>query len=508
MASESNVELSGPLAMSKVGAAAAPGLARVRRLAGQLLAAEMSEDQRATIGQIEETVVSLQSLISDVLDLAALEDGSFRPAATTFDLPGTLREAIRLVRPRATERGLEISVTGLRSLPSLVTGDPGRLRQVVQHLVDNAIQATASGVVSLITQVVRRNEDSALVRFEVWDTGSGIPTDDLDRIFAPFETGTGFPGTGGMGLGLTVADRLVEAMGGSINVQSRPDTGSVFSFELEMEIPLPDEIPVKVKTGPAWVVLIADTVGPNDRLTPVLDRMGHAVTIHSNPELAGTSLALADSDLPDLLILAPSSRPIEMATRVLADPLLARIPVLLVAPDGQRGEGAACEAHHIDGYLAQPVSPVDLAEAISVLRGRRRRGGSLVTRHSLRERRGSLNILLVDASPTRRGTILRNLEPLGHRVEVAGNGALGLAAVTGGSYDAVVIDDEVGDLDSLALARAIRRWERGVPGRLRLVGMTQLGQALDERRYHAAGFDACVPRTAGIERLHAELVAD
>jgi two-component system sensor histidine kinase EvgS len=131
-----------------------------------------------------------------------------------------------------------------------------------------------------------------------------------------------------------------------------------------------------------------------------------------------------------------------------------------------------------------------------------------VTRHSLRERRGSLNILLVDASPTRRGTILRNLEPLGHRVEVAGNGALGLAAVTGGSYDAVVIDDEVGDLDSLALARAIRRWERGVPGRLRLVGMTQLGQALDERRYHAAGFDACVPRTAGIERLHAELVAD
>ncbi len=505
MASTSKAQVQNPVAIERVGSGAQHGLARIRRTLDHLLGGELSEDQRISLGRVEDSVVSLQSLMSDVMDLAAIEEGKLSPASTPFSLADTLREAVRTVRPLAEARGLELSAIGLRSMPPALIGDPGRLRQVLQHLLENAIEATASGVVSLTAAVVEDRDHDARIRFEVWDTGSGIAEEDLDRIFEPFQRSL-IGGSEGAGLGLTVSDRIVALLGGQLRVQSRPDTGSVFSFELDF--PKPDSMPEPpaIKTGPAWVVVISDVVGPNDRVTTVLERLGHAVTVHASPELASASLGLTDSDLPDVLVLAPGSRPLEVAARVTGDRILARVPTVLVSPDGLRGEGGGCEALGIDAYLAQPVSPVDLAETIGLLRSRVRRTGPLVTRHQLRERRGSLKILLVDGSPTRRASIMRQLEPLGHRVGVAPNGSIGLAEITRGGFDAVVIDDEVGDLDCLALARAIRRWETTGSGKMRIVATTQLANAADDRRYRAAGFDSCLPRNSAIERLHAALV--
>ncbi len=504
MASTSKVQIETPGVIERVGSGAQHGLARIRRTLDHLLGGELSDDQRVSLTRVEESVVALQSLMSDVLDLSAVDEGKLVPASTTFNIADTLREAVRTVRPLADGRGLELSVVGLRTLPSALIGDPGRLRQIVQHLLKNAIEATATGVVSLTTAVAADQESGTRIRFEVWDTGTGIDESDLERIFQPFERSLA-GGADGAGLGLTVADRLVTVLGGALQVQSRPDTGSVFSFELDFVKPEAAPEPPTIKTGPAWIVVISDVVGPNDRVTTVLERLGHAVTVHASPELASASLGLTEADPPDVLVLAPGSRPMDVAARVARDPLLTRVPTIIVSPDGLRGEGARCEALGIDAYLAQPLSPVDLAETITLLRSRPRRGGSLVTRHLLRERRGSLKILLVDGSPTRRASIMRQLEPLGHRVEVAPTGSIGLAEVTKGGFDAVVIDDEVGELDCLALVRAIRRWETAAASRLTIVATTQLGNALDERRYRAAGFDACMPRSSAIERLHAAL---
>lgn len=506
MAPASRIELTVPMTISKVGASAQPSLALIRRNADQLLSTELSEDQRDALNEIEASVSRIQTMFSDLADLAALETGAFIPMQTEFHLADAMREAVRVIRPRAMERGIDLSAAGLRSLPKMVIGDPGRLRQVLQHLLVNAIEATASGVVSLTTSTVVDRADGAVVRFEVWDTGSGIRADDLERIFEPFEAVSIFPIQTGPGLGLTVADRLVRAMGGSISVQSRPDTGSVFSFELTFKKSEEPVARIDLKQEPGWLVVISDASGPN-RLAPLLERFGHTVTIYGTPEMAAGSLGLDESLLPDLVVIAPTGRPFEMARRVADSPLLGRVPLLMVAPDGIRGEAVTCEALGLDGYLAQPVSPVDLMECVDLLRSRNRRAGSLVTRHLLRERRTSMKVLVVDGSPTRRGTLLRNLEPLGHRVEVATNGSLGLAAITTGGYDAVVIDDEVGDLDCLALARAIRRWQVGVGQKIRLVGVIPLGKSVDERRYRAAGIDQVVPRNAGIEHLHAALVA-
>ncbi len=494
------------MTIAKVGGSAQPSLAAIRRNADHLLSGELAEEQRAALVEIEGAVMRLQTMFSDLADLAALEAGSFLPTETEFHLADAMREAVRVMRPQAMERGIDLSAAGLRTLPKMVIGDPGRLRQVLQHLLSNAIEATASGVVSLTTSTIADRADGAAVRFEIWDTGSGIATDDLERIFDPFETASNFPTFGGPGLGLTVADRLVQAMGGTISVQSRPDTGSVFSFELTFQKPEQPSTRIDLKQGPAWIVVISDAAGPS-HLAPLLERFGHTVTAFAAPETAAASLGLDESLLPDLIIIAPTGRPFDMARRVAESPMLGRVPMLMVAPDGIRGEAVTCEALGLDGYLAQPVSPVDLMESVDLLRSRNRRAGSLVTRHLLRERRGSLKILVVDGSPTRRGALLRNLEPLGHRVEAVTNGSLGLAAITTGGYDAVIIDDEIDDLDCLSLARAIRRWQVGVGQKIRLVGVVPLGRAVDERRYRAAGLDDVVPRSAGLEHVHSALVA-
>lgn len=480
---------------------ARPGLATIRRTVDRLLGSDLTAAQREALDLIEGTVLDLQTLLQDVEDLAAIDDGSLTLGSQEFDLHSLVRETIRQARPQAGVRGLEIGLTGVRTIPSQVKGDAGRLRQVLSHLLGNAIQSTMAGGVGLTTSMVGESEEEAIVRFEIRDTGVGIGVEDLARVFEPFEK-AGFAGRGGAGLGLTISRRLVEAMGGEMVVESSSGTGSVFAFNLPLAKTAAPRVAEDVPSGPAWVLVISDQAGSGDAVSAILAGQGHVPTLHPDADLAAGSLRRSETEKPDSIVIA-HSRPFEIAERVVHDATLRETPVLLISPDGLRGEGETCARLGVQGYLAQPISPIDLSEALALIRSGGT--GTLVNRHLLRERRRRLNLMLVESSPGRRATFLRLMEPLGHQVAVCSNAGDALVEITKGGVDTVVVGAELVDTDALTLARAVRRWEAGAGSRTRLVATVPIGSDDDVRRYRAAGFDAVQTKNASTLDLYSAL---
>ncbi len=468
-----------------------PGLAVVRRLVDRLMGTDLDPEQSRSLSQIEETILGLQGFIQDLVDLADLESGSPTLVEQPFDLPSLVREVVRTVRPAVEKRGLDLSLVGVRHLPGQVRGDVGRLRQILGHLLSNAIDATISGVVNLTVALLEETDDGTTVRFEVGGTGAGIDPDDFDRLFRPVET-VGFRATRGAGLGLAVPRRLVQAMGGELTVEPRNGSGSAFCFELRFAKVVERVDPPDTSADPAWVVVISETDDPIPPVIAALREEGHTIAVYPSSEMALASIRPDDPARPDVVMLA-HGQAFEIAERIIPDPRLGRSPLLLVSADGHRGEGEKCLRMGIQGYLTEPVSPIDAIEAVALLRTGVAQ--ALVTRHLLRERRTAMNILLVENHPTRRARILRTLEPLGHEVTVCSMVSDALVEVTKGGWEVVAVSSDLNDSDALAFARAVRRWETGAGSRVRMVAGVPMNSEDDQRRYRAAGFDAIGPRS-------------
>ena len=468
-----------------------------------VLATELSEDQRLNLETIEGASDSLLGVVGDLLDAAEIQAGELQVSSQPFRLPDTIREAVRSVRPLAVDRGLELTTHGLSSLPTDLIGDPGRLRQVIVQLTTNAIRFTSHGRVQVGAKVLSHDERAVTIRFAVRDTGIGIPTAELGRIFEPFvqvdaDRGDRIPTSG---LGLAIACRVVEAMGGDrIEVESEEGRGSTFSFDLRFEryAPEPGE-PLRESLAANWIVVVTDDARVGHNLTDALRHGGFESTEFSSIPLAAASVALSDdpSLLPGVVVLAPSDEPFVAAARMRSDPRLGKVPAVLVVPFGTRGDAAECARIGIEGYLPQPVSAVDLIEATRAVLVRGRGDPTLVTRHWLREQRRPLRILVVDDSPTGRAVVMRSLERLGHDTESAPTGRDGLAMLEKGTYDVVLMDMEMPDMDGVEVTKAIRDGGSDIP----IVGISAHAFGADRRRCLEAGMDDHITKPFRIEQL-------
>lgn len=468
--------------------------------ATQMLAAtDLSADQRDGLEAIRIGSDSLLSAVNDLLDISEIESDGLELQRIPFRLPETIREAIRTIRPLALDRGIDVSVHGLSSLPTDVVGDPGRLRQVIARLVDNAVRFTYRGSVQVGAELLAHDVDEVTVRFAVRDSGIGIPAQEIDRIFEPFAQGERGADTVTAGLGLTISRAVVRAMGGDITVESTLNRGSTFGFTIR----LARHVEHRLDRGPAppasgWVVIVGDRPEVNHSVAAVLRAGGLEPTEFEAVPLASASVALSDdpSAAPIAVVAVPSSVPFRMAERIMGDRQLSRSPVILVPPLGQRGDGEECIRLGIEGYLPQPVSPVDLIEAVrEVAAGSH--GSALVTRHWLRERRRSLRVLVVDDSPTGRALVMRALEGLGHDPESAATGREAVDRVAAEPFDVVLMDMEMPEMDGIEATRRIRASGSRVP----IIGVSAHAFAADRRACLEAGMDDHVTKPFRLETL-------
>lgn len=352
----------------------------VIKMACQFVKRKSNEEQTLRyIQMIEDSSAGIQTLIGDILDYSKLKQGSVSLNTTQFNLP-TLLESV-LDQTRLLVRDKEVTVKSLidADIPHTVSGDPGRLRQILGNLLSNAVKFTEKGHVEL-----RSREEEGRCYFEVADTGIGIAENSLKKIFQPYKQADSsiMSRFGGTGLGLNICKHLVESMGGRIEVRSRLGEGSLFSFYIN----LPSvQRPAKPVTEISWKRKQVWHLGescPKTWTDALRAEEVSMLSFSSTQQLAERALL----STPDLLIFTLEKGGFDELERALKF-FPKRTPRILVTTSiGQRGDGARCKALGVNGYLSSPFSVQELKAASELVL--QAEPGELVTKHTLNERDG------------------------------------------------------------------------------------------------------------------------
>ena len=337
---------------------------------------ELSREQREYTNLLIESGKTLLTLINDILDLSKIEAGRIEVEATDFDLQTVILEAVQLLSPRAQGKGLELVWRIDPDVPLLLTGDAGRLRQILTNLIGNAIKFTQHGSVTLHIQKNREDEESVALRFFIRDTGIGIAANKLGMIFDPFTQADGSTtrSYGGTGLGLTISRQLAEMMGGSVGVESVEGKGSTFWLSMELKkqsagVPLSPDVQLgsqlsTMATGNnTRVLLVEDEPSNQVVIKSMLTKLGYLVDVANNGSEAIRALESNDYALVLMDCMMPVLNGYE-ATAVIRDPTSAvrnhAIPVIALTAKALKEDHDVCCAAGMDDYLSKPVYVADL----------------------------------------------------------------------------------------------------------------------------------------------------
>jgi two-component system, sensor histidine kinase and response regulator len=484
-----------------------------------VLDTNLESDQREYLNLAKVSADSLLSLINDILDYSKIEAGKLDIETIDFNLSDCIGETMKTLSLRAHQKGLELAFQIEPDVPDALAGDPGRLRQIIINLVGNAIKFTESGEVVLSVRREARAPEDTLLLFTVADTGIGIPKDKQASIFEAFSQGDGSMTRkyGGTGLGLTISSRLTQLMGGRIWVESELGKGSRFHFTARFKVqtsPMRRVVPRDLNTLRDMGVLVVDDNATNRQILVKLLANWHMVpTVADSARNAMTILSEAKGlgrDFPLILLDAqmPEVDGFALAEYIKRHPDWKTATVMMLSSAGQRGDALRCRELGVAAYLTKPVRQAELLDAILTALGTRSRGdarAALVTRHSLRENRNRLRILLAEDNAVNQLVALRLLEKYGHAVVVAANGKKALEALGKETYDLVLMDIQMPEMDGWEATRVIRDEERESGRHIPILAMTAHAMKGDEEKCIGAGMDGYLTKPIRTAELLAAL---
>jgi CheY-like chemotaxis protein/HPt (histidine-containing phosphotransfer) domain-containing protein len=482
-----------------------------------LLDTDLSPEQREYAEIIDQSGRALLEIINDILDFSKIEAGRMELEAVDFDLRRALREVLDASKERAYAKGLELASLVHPDLPGALKGDPGRLRQILSNLVGNAVKFTEKGEVVLRANLVgpRDDGDTLTVRFEIADTGIGIPEEAQGRLFQPFVQADGSTTRkyGGTGLGLAISRELVSLMHGQIGVTSRFGEGSTFWFTARFERASPETMPevaARESLAGRRVLIVDDNETNRAILRQQLGHWGLATASVATGEAALKSLREASAagtpwDVAVLDMQMPGMDGLSLARAVKGEAAIAGVKLILLTSFGHAGQGREAKAAGISGYLTKPVDEADLRDClVDVMFGRERgRARALVTRHSIREDRPSpqARILVAEDNEVNQKVAVRIVEKLGYRVDVVGNGLEAVEACAKIRYAAVLMDNQMPGMDGFEATARIRAREAGSRSRTPVIAMTASAMTGDRERCLAAGMDDYIAKPVRPEEL-------
>ncbi len=456
---------------------------------GLLLDTKLDEEQREMVQTAIYSGEVLLGIISDILDYSKIEAGKMNLESIPFDLFDIVEEAIEMVSIKGQEKGLTMVSQVLPGTPPALIGDPGRLRQILVNLTNNAVKFTDEGMVSVCAEAVSEEGNEVVLRFSVRDTGIGIPPEVQENLFQAFEqadlsTTRKF---GGTGLGLAICRRLVSLMGGDIAVDSEEGAGSTFRFTARFIRSEPADPNPWEQTFRGKRVLVCDE---NEIRRSFLRCYLEAVGIHGD---FGT-LAEGEAGDWDAIIYAPTRASEPDATDGELPAVRGRVPTIVLGMMTRRQGEARIRAL---GYAAELIQPIRFRSLIRKLGGvfETERGGgangntapvvsSPVARHAVY--RGV--VLVADDNLINQRVAAKMLAQLGVSSECVSDGLEAVEAVQAGNYDLVLMDCEMPRLDGLDATRRIRQLP-GKVGKTPIVALTASAMISDRKRCKAAGMD-------------------
>ena len=475
---------------------------------------DLTSEQREYLVMAKQSGEVLLDVINDILDFSKVESGKLDLECIDFDLADCLSQEMGTLALRAHSKGLELTYRIAPEVPARGAGDPSRLRQIVLNLVNNAIKFTERGEVVLFVEQESQDEKNTELHFRVVDTGIGIPAEKQSLLFQAFaQADTSINRKfGGTGLGLAICARLVKLMGGRVWVESGEGVGSTFHFIVPFGIapPLPPE-PAVVELQQVPILIVDDNHTNRQILTEYALAWGMRPLAVENSQEALEALRTAHcAGAPFRVLLIDRRMPgidgFTLAERVQRDPQVAWPIIMMLTSDGQRGDGARCREMGIWVYLVKPIHRPDLLRAIRLALGNAPgQQPGLITRHTLRESRRKLSILVAEDNAVNRTVIVSFLQKMGHGVTVAGDGEQVLALVKEQGFDLLFMDIRMPKLDGLSATRELRKREQELGGHLPVIAMTASVLPEDRESCLAAGMDTYISKPVDFRVVEEEI---
>ncbi len=472
---------------------------------------ELTAEQQDYADTIKTSAESLLDLLNEILDFSKIEAGKVELESLDFDLRNTLDECLELLGARAEEKNLELACLVHAEVPQCVNGDPGRLRQILLNLLSNALKFTDEGEVTVVVGLEAAVEGGFRVRFEVSDTGIGIPPDRMNRLFESFTQADESTTRkyGGTGLGLAISKQLAELMHGDLRCESEPDRGTTFIATLQFRTPLkPTSKPVieSIDMSGLRVLLADDNAVSRAFISTILEGCGatvssvpggaEALDLLSDPGQDPFEVALVDHGMPEMN--GPT-----LARHIRDLPNGAALPMILLASLAVRGDARRMEAAGFAGFLPKPVKAERLLDCIAAVLGRKEGTDkrAIVTRHYVQEarRHQKVRILLAEDNLVNQKVAVRMLERQGYVCDVVCNGREAVESVGREDFDLVLMDCQMPEMDGFEATEIIRARE-GAGRRLPIIALTANAIQGDRERCLAAGMDDYVskPINAGL----------
>jgi signal transduction histidine kinase/CheY-like chemotaxis protein len=474
-------------------------------MTGLLLDTPLSAEQREYSETVRTSANALLTIINDILDLSKIEAGKLDLEVAEFDLVVALEEACDLVSFRADAKGLDLVIQVDPGVPRQMTGDAGRIRQIVLNLLSNAVKFTGHGSVLVRARLVRQSGSRATIAIAVTDTGIGIAPEAEARLFQDYGQADASTSNryGGTGLGLSISKRLAELMDGSLTVQSAPGAGSTFEVTMVLDAQ-PAAPPVAHGMTAVRVLLVDDCEVARQAVHEQLTRAGIRSFMAASGAEALSALreAARGGNAYDIALIdgrMPSEDGAALGAEIKRDDLIASTMLVYLSSVSRRLDASALAAAGFSAALVKPVRPSVLLDVVGTAWKAHRSGiaSTVVTRaalagipHSADEALAATRrrALVVEDDTTNQRVAVKMLEKLGWRVDVSGNGREALELVRQLPYDVILLDCRMPFMNGFEFARAVRQMAKPISA-TPIVGVS--ASAMPEQRQECldAGMD-------------------
>ncbi len=494
-------------------------------MTGLLIDSGLAPAQQEFAETIRSSADTLMSIINDILDFSKIEAGKLHFESLDFDLRDTLESTIDLLAERAQAKGIELVMEVAPELPSLLRGDPGRLRQVLTNLVGNAVKFTEGGEVVVHVTPISTEADTVLARFEVKDTGLGIPPEAQARLFQAFTQADSSTTRryGGTGLGLAISKRLVAMMQGEIGVQSEPGKGSTFWFTARFARPSAEAKVVIGAGQDGWSDLRVLVVDDNASARQSLRHQIFAWNLQKGSAADGFEAlqvlraAAAEGRPYDIALLdveMPEMDGLTLARAIKADSAIPPIHLIALTTKGHPLGAEDAAAAGIEASLSKPVRQSPLLDCLVNVIGRNL-ATNLSSRGGVRlpplpdDILAALRvspILLAEDNLINQKVALGLLAKFGCTADLAGNGFEALEALQRRAYPLVFMDCQMPEMDGYEATRLIRKREAETGAApAHIIALTASAMQGDRENCLAAGMNDYVVKPVRMPELRQAL---
>jgi len=480
-------------------------MAAVLGMAELLLKSQLPPNQLPLVQTIHEAGEGLLALINEILDLSRIEAGRFTLENSSFNPVEAVEAAVELLACSAQAKGLELVCHIAPGFPHALLGDAGRLRQVINNLLGNAIKFTVAGEVRLRLEVQEEDTTSVLLRLRVSDTGCGIAPEIEEKIFEPFEQGDGSITRtyGGSGLGLAIVREILQLMGGTLKVESRQGEGTTMDLSLRLPKavgaePLPDPDPCRELAG-LDILVAGGNSSLREMLREHLASLGMRVTLVADAAEAAQALQQASTRAEPYAFAVYDTALGSLPDRH----LLTTTRTVFLSPKDSLDRWPRWWGDSQAKVLAKPLRASALGRELLAVLNRPEQVAPAISRVLPRtvpegwEQRLVGRVLLAEDNPATQQLVRSILEPAGCELVVAANGKEALHALAEGEYDLVLMDVQMPEMDGLETTRRLRARGDSVP----VIGFSaHLGER-DIPDCFAAGMDSFMRKPFKSEQL-------